>query len=174
MLRAFGFDGAAILDGGWTKWTAERRAVTSAVARHPRAEFVARPRSGLIADRDEVLSAIGDGSTCVINALSAEQHHGEGAATYGRAGRIPSSVNVPSASLVDPETNAYLPLETLRERFSSAGALDRGRVITYCGGGIAASNDAFALTLLGVENVAVYDASLSEWAPDRSLPLEVG
>jgi thiosulfate/3-mercaptopyruvate sulfurtransferase len=47
-------------------------------------------------------------------------------------------------------------------------------VITYCGGGIAASSDAFALALLGRENVAVYDASLSEWARDPALPMEQG
>jgi thiosulfate/3-mercaptopyruvate sulfurtransferase len=60
----------------------------------------------------------------------------------------------------------------LRERFRRAGVLDAGRVITYCGGGIAASSDAFVLTLLGHERVAVYDASLSEWAADPSLPME--
>ncbi len=45
-------------------------------------------------------------------------------------------------------------------------------MITYCGGGIAASSDAFMLTMLGHENVSVYDASLLEWAPDPSLPME--
>ena len=49
---------------------------------------------------------------------------------------------------------------------------DEESVITYCGGGIAASSDAFLLTLLGHEDVAVYDASLSEWAADESLPME--
>ncbi|MBI3629881.1 MAG: sulfurtransferase, partial [Candidatus Rokubacteria bacterium] len=47
-------------------------------------------------------------------------------------------------------------------------------VITYCGGGIAASSDALVLTLLGHDRVAVYDASLSEWATDPSLPMETG
>ena len=46
-------------------------------------------------------------------------------------------------------------------------------MVTYCGGGIAASNDAFVLSLLGYEDVAVYDASMSEYAADPSLPLEV-
>jgi thiosulfate/3-mercaptopyruvate sulfurtransferase len=52
------------------------------------------------------------------------------------------------------------------------GALNRGRVITYCGGAIAACSDAFVLTLLGVTNVAVYDGSLLEWAGDPTLPVE--
>jgi thiosulfate/3-mercaptopyruvate sulfurtransferase len=94
--------------------------------------------------------------------------------TYGRAGRIAGSANVPAQSLVDPATHAYLPAAVLRERFAAAGVLEAGRVITYCGGGIAASSDAFVLTLLGHDHVSVYDASLSEWAADPSLPMETG
>ena len=95
-------------------------------------------------------------------------------ATYGRAGHIAGSVNVSARDLVDRETGAYLPAATLQEHFKEAGATDAARVITYCGGGIAATSDALVLTLLGHENVAVYDGSLSEWARDESLPMEVG
>lgn len=174
ILRAFGFDDAAILNGGWKKWAAEGRAMSVEPATYPAALFTARPRPELIADRDEVLEAVGDGSVCIVNALSAEQHRGEGPATYGRPGHIASSMNVAANSLVDPETNAYLPLDVLRERFAEGGATGDVRVITYCGGGIAASSDAFVLTMLGAEDVAVYDASLSEWAADSSLPMELG
>ena len=57
---------------------------------------------------------------------------------------------------------------------SRRSALETRCVVTYCGGGIAASSDAFALALLGRDDVAVYDASLSEWAADPSLPMEQG
>ena len=57
-------------------------------------------------------------------------------------------------------------------KFAAVGALNRGRVITYCGGAIAACSDAFVLTLLGSTNVAVYDGSLLEWASDPTLPIE--
>jgi len=174
MLRAFGFDEAAVLNGGFAKWLAEGRPTSTGASAYPRGEFVARPREGLFADRDEVLVAIEDGATCLVNALTEEQHRGEGPARYGRPGRIAGSVNVPSNELIDPETKAYLPLDELRARFESVGADRAARVITYCGGGIAASNDAFVLTLLGYEDVAIYDASLSEWAADESLPMEVG
>ena len=69
---------------------------------------------------------------------------------------------------------AYLPDDALRAKFAATGALDAKRVVTYCGGGIAASSDALALALLGRADVAVYDASLSEWATDPSLPMEQG
>jgi thiosulfate/3-mercaptopyruvate sulfurtransferase len=73
--------------------------------------------------------------------------------------------------LVDDVTHRYRPMEELRAAFADVAG--RGeRVITYCGGGIAASSDAFVLHLLGRDDVAVYDNSLSEWAADASLPME--
>ena len=173
MLRAFGFDHAAVLNGGWKKWTGEGRPVVTDPGTRPSRPFVARPRPELVADKAAVLAGIGDGATCVLNALTEEQHRG-GGIHYGRPGRIKASVNVPARDLVDPATHAYLPAEALRRKFEAVGALGAGRVITYCGGGIAASSDAFALALLGRDNVAVYDASLSEWARDPALPMEQG
>jgi thiosulfate/3-mercaptopyruvate sulfurtransferase len=81
---------------------------------------------------------------------------------------------VPAGSLVDPDSHAYLPRTQLRAKFAAAGITERKRVITYCGGGIAACSDALALTLLGVDRVAVYDGSMAEWAADATLPMEVG
>jgi thiosulfate/3-mercaptopyruvate sulfurtransferase len=54
------------------------------------------------------------------------------------------------------------------------GATEQAQVITYCGGGIAASSAAFALHLIGVNNVAVYDGSMSEWGNDPDMPMETG
>lgn len=174
MLRAFGFDEAAVLNGGFKKWTREGRPLaTDPGPARPRT-FTARPRPALIADKSGVLAALDDARACVLNALSGEQHRGTGGVSYGRPGRIAGTANVPARELVDPETHAYLPLPVLREKFAASGALDAGRVIAYCGGGIAASSDAFVLTLLGRPDVAVYDASLSEWAADPSLPMETG
>jgi thiosulfate/3-mercaptopyruvate sulfurtransferase len=174
MLRAFGFDGAAILNGGWKKWTLEGRPVATDDGARPSRPFTARPRPGLVADKAGVLAALGEDRVCVLNALTEEQHRGTGGVAYGRPGRIAGTANVPARALVDPETHAYLSDDALRAKFTAAGALDAQRIVTYCGGGIAASSDAFALALLGRDDVAVYDASLSEWAADPSLPMERG
>ncbi|HMH51420.1 MAG TPA: sulfurtransferase [Candidatus Acidoferrum sp.] len=174
MLRAFGFDDAAVLNGGFRKWTREGRPLATDDGAAPRRTFTARPRPALIADKSGVLAALDDARACVLNALSEEQHRGTGGTSYGRPGRIAGTANVPARDLVDPQTHAYLPLDVLREKFAASGALDAGRVITYCGGGIAASSDAFVLTLLGRSDVALYDASLSEWAADPSLPMQTG
>ena len=80
---------------------------------------------------------------------------------------------MPAGDLLDPATGCFLPPEELRHRLGAVGALDR-EVILYCGGGIAATADALALIMLGHERVRVYDASLNEWAPDQTLPMEVG
>lgn len=174
LLRVFGFDRAAVLDGGWRKWTGEGHPVETGPARpRPPGDFAVRPPRPLMAGKEEVLQAIGDGAVCTLNALSAEQHAGTGGNTYGRPGRIKGSVNLPAAQLIDPATGAFLPADELRGRFDRVGAFDRA-VITYCGGGIAASADAFALVLLGHPNVRLYDASMSEWAVDPALPMETG
>jgi thiosulfate/3-mercaptopyruvate sulfurtransferase len=174
LLRVFGFDNAAVLNGGFSKWSREGRPVETGPAR-PRtpAHFVVREERQLMVGKDEVQQAIGDGAICTLNALLPEQYAGSGGNSYGRVGRIRGSVNVPAARLIDPATSAFLPAEELRRRFDAVGALDK-EVITYCGGGIAASADAFALVMLGHDRVKLYDASMSEWAADPSLPMETG
>jgi len=174
LLRVFGFDDAAVLDGGFEKWRREGRPVETGPARpRPPGNFVVREERPLMAGKEAVLAAIGNGAVCTLNALSPEQHAGSGGNSYGRPGRIKGSVNLPAAHLVDPATGAFLPAAELRRRFDAVGAFGK-EVITYCGGGIAASADAFALIMLGHPDVRLYDASLSEWATDPALPMETG
>jgi thiosulfate/3-mercaptopyruvate sulfurtransferase len=173
MLRAFGFDAAAVLDGGFAKWMAEGRPVSREPPHHPPGNFIARQRPGFIASKQDVLDALAHGGTCLVNALSADEHAGR-VTRVARPGHIPGSANVPAQSLLDPRTNAFRPAGELRAAFGQAGVLARARVITYCGGGIAAAGDAFALALLGVDNVALYDGSLVEWTQDASLPMATG
>ena len=173
MLRAMGFDDAAVLDGGLKKWTAEGRPLAIEAARYPATEFVPRPRPDLFVAKQAVRDSLGASGVCMLNALSADEHAGRSSRTP-RPGRIPGSGNVPATSLIDPVTGAYRPLEALREKFREAGALDGRRVVTYCGGGIAATSAAFALVRLGVPQVAVYDGSMVEWSSDPSLPMETG
>ena len=108
----------------------------------------------------------------MLNALSAAQHRGApDAVHYGRPGRIAGSVNVPAAHLMAKD-GTFRSRDELQQTFSAAGVTPERRVVAYCGGGIAATADAFALTMLGYRDVAVYDNSLSEWAADPALPME--
>lgn len=170
MLQSFGYDQAAILNGGWKKWKRERRPVTAEIRRYPTGEFIVRPRAGLIAGKEAVLKAIDDPKTVLIDALTRQEYAGE-LAVYGRPGHIPSSVNVPAIELVDTRTRSYLPVEKLAEIFTPVLKDNPSGIITYCGGGAAGSSVAFALKLLGVENVSLYDGALIEWASDPALPM---
>jgi thiosulfate/3-mercaptopyruvate sulfurtransferase len=131
-----------------------------------------RPQPGLWATRDEVKAAIGDSATCTINALSPDVYKGTAAINYGRAGHIPGSRNVHYDAILDEQT--FRSADEIAAAFERAGVSPEKRVITYCGGGISATVDAFALKLIGFDNVAVYDGSMAEWASDPTLPLVTG
>jgi thiosulfate/3-mercaptopyruvate sulfurtransferase len=173
LLRSIGYDDAAVLDGGWQAWAGsangDRREVSTGVeSPNEAADLVARPRSRTIVDRSEVEAAIGADGTCLVNALSPRLHDGSDA-RYGRPGHIPSSRNVYAVDLVDPDTHRYRALDELRVVFADADVAG-DRILTWCGGGIAATSDAFILTLLGHEDVGIYDGSLSDWIA-AGLPL---
>jgi thiosulfate/3-mercaptopyruvate sulfurtransferase len=174
MLKGHGFDDARVLDGGFTNWRKKGLPVETRINTYPPAHLTPRLRPGHFVDKDEVKAAIGKPATGIVNALLPEQHKGTSGVHYGRPGRIPGSCNISSRGIVDPETQAFLPADELQRRFAGEGLLDGKRVIAYCGGGIAASLTALALTALGASDVGVYMSSMQEWTRDESCPLEVG
>lgn len=174
MLRAVGFDEAVILDGGLDKWKAEKRPLSTEPATYPAATLTLRGRPEIFVDKNEIKGAIGKSDTLTLNALSLDQHKGTGGVTYGRPGRIAGSSCVPAASLFGPD-KALKPIADLRAAFEGVGAEPNKRILVYCGGGIAATLDAFVLTaMLGHKDVSVYDNSMQEWSNDPSLPMETG
>lgn len=169
MLRWIGFDNAAILDGGIAAWTSEGHELSLEPVNRPAKQLTPRPRPELIAEQDEVLASIDDDSVVLIDTLPAEFYRGE-LSIYPRAGHIPGAVNINGLELID-KTGRFLSNDALAPMHN----FDHDtRVITYCGGGIVASTDAFVLTRLGFTNVAVYTASLEEWTADPANPMVVG
>ena len=168
MLRWVGFDNAAILDGGLNAWSADGRPLSTDPVTRPARQLTPEPRSRLIADRDEVFAAIDDKSVQLIDTLPKEFYSGE-KTLYARPGHIPGATNLCGLDLLD-EAGHMRPEEEL-------AAMHEGnrnaRIITYCGGGILASFSAFAMTRLGYSDVAVYTASLQEWAADPDNPMVV-
>jgi thiosulfate/3-mercaptopyruvate sulfurtransferase len=171
MLRWLGFDNASVLDGGFEKWVAEDRPQSTDASTYPRGNLSVRLRPEVFVGKDEVRASIGNPATCLVNALGRDVFSGENP-RYGRPGRIPGSINVPQAELVDPKTHAFLPPEEISHAFERAAGHGADRYITYCGGGIFATVDAFWLHQFGYDDVAVYENSMSEWGPDESLPIQ--
>ena len=172
MLRALGFD-AAVLDGGLDKWKAEGRPLETGAAKgYPAATFVAKPRPGLFVDAATVQAAIGRADTTTVNALGPQFHRGLEPSRYGRPGRVPGSVNVSAATLVDPATKGFTTLADAAAKFAAQGVSKDKRTICYCGGGISATIDLFLLHQLGHDDLSLYDASMGEWAKTETLPIE--
>jgi thiosulfate/3-mercaptopyruvate sulfurtransferase len=173
MLRSLGCDRVAVLDGGFDKWKAENRPVESGPAKgYPAASFKASPRPGLLVGKEAVLGALKDRGTVIVNALGPQFHKGLEPSRYGRPGRVPGSVNVPAASLLDPTTKAFATLADAEAKFKARGVTKDRQVICYCGGGISATIDLFLLHQLGFDRLALYDGSMGEWAKDKALPIE--
>ncbi len=172
-LKTYGFDNAAVLDGGWAKWKAEGRPVSTDTPDVKPASFTPRHQPRRIVGKPEVLAAIGKADKTIIHSLSREEFTGD-VQVMPRAGRIKSSISAPANALIDPATGAYKSREDLQRHFASAGVSGDKPVITYCGGGVAACSNALALTLIGLEDIAVYDGSLAEWTADPDAPMETG
>ncbi|MBD8070161.1 sulfurtransferase [Bacillus sp. PS06] len=173
-LRYEGFDDVSVLEGGFQKWKEEGRPTTTEPGHYPPATFSGKRRPELLATKEDVKKAMNNEDIILINSLSPADFRGE-TNTYPRKGHIPSSVNVFFGNHADPNTRKVYDESTLRETFDKVGALDpTKKVITYCGGGIAATWNALLLNMLGQKNVAVYDGSMNEWASDPDCPLVTG
>jgi thiosulfate/3-mercaptopyruvate sulfurtransferase len=171
MLRSLGVD-ARVLDGGIDRWKEEGRpVVTGAPKGYPVATFKAAPRAGFFVDKNAVKARLGDPTTVIVNALGPQFHRGLEPSRYGRPGRVPGSVNVSAATLVNAD-KTLTSLADAEAKFDAAGVTRDKNVICYCGGGISATIDLLLLTQLGYDKLTLYDASMGEWARDPALPIE--
>ena len=168
MLRWIGFDRAALLDGGLKAWTAAGGQLSTEPVLRTARTLTVNLRPELIADQEEVRASINNDAVNLVDALPEIHYRGEWT-MYDQPGHIPDAVNVPVTSLFD-ETGQFLTDEVLSGLF---GGDREARTITYCGGGIAASADAFVLTRLGFTDVAIYAASLEEWTANPDNPMVV-
>ena len=173
MLQSLGFAKASVLDGGLDTWKIEGRAIETGPAKGYRpATFTAKPRPGYFVGKNDVLAAKDDRNTVVVNALGPQFHKGLEPSRYGRPGRVPGSCNVSAATLLDPQTKAFVPLADAEAKFAAQGITKDKRVLAYCGGGISATVDLFLLHGLGYRDLTLYHGSMGEWAKDASLSIE--
>jgi thiosulfate/3-mercaptopyruvate sulfurtransferase len=162
----------AVLWGGIEQWEAEGRPLTTDEPDITPGAFRVRTGwEGARATADDVQAALVAPGACVIDALPAANFAGEEPGYGPRRGHITGAANLPFRSLIEGETARFLPPAAMARILGDAGLLEAGHVVTYCGGAIAATVDAFALALFGHRSVAVYDGSLMEWSSDPDRPM---
>jgi thiosulfate/3-mercaptopyruvate sulfurtransferase len=176
LFRSFGYNNVTVLNGGLVKWLAEgRSSETGAVQPRSAGEFTAAHVPELWVDKVFVEETVaGRTDATLVCALPAAEFSGvAGVVGAGgprpRPGHIPGSINLPVASVFERSSNTFLRGTDLAHQLGSLAGADR--IVTYCGGGIAASASALALLLAGHTNVAIYDGSLIEWSADAEAPL---
>ncbi len=172
LLYHAGHRNVAILNGNLAAWKSAGLPLETGSSAYPATTFApdAEEVNGF-ASTAEVERGM-HGAVCTINALTRTLYEGTGDFYYVRRGHIPGSFNLYYDALLDNEF--FKPADELRTALAETGALDAQEVITYCGGGIAATLDAFACLLVGQESVRVYDGSMSEWVADPERPLTEG
>ncbi len=175
LLRWLGHERVSLLDGGFARWTGEERPLEAGTVSPPRVTFVARPRAGLAIDAGALERRRRDPSTLVIDSRVPERYEGRTEPVDPVAGHVPRARNHPLAENLrgadDPRFRA--PAE-LRERFVALGADRADRVVCYCGSGVNACQNLFALELAGFGNGLLYEGSWSDWCSEPGRPVARG
>jgi len=161
-LRAYGYEAARVLEGGWPGWVASGHQVSTGTPESRPAAFTPRAQVRLRLAIADVRALLGTPDAQLVDARGPAEYHGlEGEAT--RLGHIPGAINVPAAGLHRPGTQLLRDPEDLRALLLRANVTRSRRLVCYDSSGISATRLAFVLTLLGHEDVGVYDGGWSEW-----------
>ena len=172
MLRHFGAERVAILDGGLQKWRREGRPVESGPADPRDARFDVHVATGEVVTKAEVVGQI---ELPVVDARGKARFEGsEADPRPGIApGHIPGSCNLPYAALYRDD-GTFKSEAGLRAEFEAAGVDPDAPFIASCGSGVTANSLIFAARRLGGRGQKLYDGSWSDYGADPATPKELG
>jgi thiosulfate/3-mercaptopyruvate sulfurtransferase len=170
-LAAYGFDAVRILDGGFPEWVAEGREVSKASVPAAATGFTLRGPNRARLTTSDVRGLLGSPEVTLIDARAPAEYLGFEGNTK-RLGHIPGALNVPVGATSEPGHQRFRDGAALRDMLHRANVTRGRRMVCYDGSGIAAAKLAFVLTLLGHEDVAVYDGGWAEWGNRLDLPVD--
>ncbi len=173
MLRWLGHESVAVLDGGYAKWTQERRTLSSAVPQPAPVRFAGQPRA-MSVDAVEVMRSLGQPGRMLIDARSPGRYRGENETLDPVGGRIRGSLNHFFRDNLDA-SGCFKPAPDLRKAFAALlGAAPPEAVMHSCGSGVTACHNLLAMEIAGLSGSRLYPGSWSEWSSDPSRPTEKG
>lgn len=159
LLHYAGHNNVRVLNGGLAAWKKAGGEIEREARQYEPCVYNGRFRPDVFAGKEAVRQAMEDSEVGTINTLPLESYE---------AAHIAGSSCLPCMDLMQGMA-AFLPDDELALRLQEKSQYKR--IITYCGGGIAATVNAMAHLMMGHENVAVYDGSMSEWVGE-GLPTE--
>ena len=167
LLRLFGHESQAVLDGGVGAWGGLLDTEGPEVAR---GDFLSSEpdRSGIL-DFEDVRKLTG---VPLIDARAGERYRGEKEPIDPKAGHIPGALSAPWAENLGPDGRFKSP-EELRKRFGGLGIGNETGAVAYCGSGVNATHDLLAMELAGIKNGRLYAGSWSDWS-SREAPIAKG
>lgn len=173
MLRAFGHESVAVLDGGWQAALEARLATTAELPSiEPLPPYPAEAFGAPVVDVDEVATRVREPEWLVLDVREAPRYRGEAEPIDPVAGHIPGAANLFFGENLDAD-GRFLPPEELARRYRALiGDRDPDKVIVHCGSGVTACHTLLALERAGLPGASLYVGSWSEWSRDPSRPRE--
>lgn len=174
MFRVMGAAEVFVLDGGFDRWKADGRPVTSEPSKVAPCVFMPDFDEARVASFEEMRKIVDEGSLQIADARPAGRFTAvEPEPRAGmRGGHMPGARNVPAMSL--SKDGHLLPLDELREKFAKAGIDADKPVVTSCGSGVTAAVLTLALESIGNGNTKLYDGSWTEWGGRPDTPIVTG
>jgi thiosulfate/3-mercaptopyruvate sulfurtransferase len=171
--RWIGHDATAILDGGFSAWTALGYPVTAAPSQPTRdGELRVRLHPELLVDADFVLAHLNDPAMQLLDARAKERYSGQTEPIDPVAGHIPGARHRWFKDNFDA-AGRLKSREQLRAEFAGEG-LDPKRTVHQCGSGVSSAVTYLAMVHSGLDGSRVYNGSWSEWVSDPSRPVATG